>query len=140
MVQMLTRLLVKRRNWLEVYPKDLSWNQAIFNLYLNDLFYLAGFTEFCNFRDNKTFDACDNDLNNLIKRLEHDAFLAIEYFETNNIKLNKEKCHRLVSRHNYENVWVKMGDKKKRNLYFDDHLILICKKARKKTSSVSKII
>ena len=33
-----------------------------------------------------------------------------------------------------------MGDKKKRNLYFDDHLILIYKKARKKTSSVSKII
>ena len=84
-----------------MYPKDLSWNQAIFNLYLNDLFYLAGFTEFCNFRDDKTFHACDNDLNKLIKRLEHDAFLAIEYFETNNIKLNKEKCHRLVSRHNY---------------------------------------
>ena len=100
----------------------------------------SGFTEFCNFRDDKTFHACDSDLNNLIKRLEHDAFLAIEYFETNNIKLNKEKCHRLVSRDNYENVWVKMGDKKKRNLYFDDHLILIYKKARKKTSSVSKII
>ena len=75
----------------------------------------------------------------MIKRLEHDAFLAIEYFETNNIKLNKEKCHRLVSRHNYENIWAKMGDKKEINLNFDDHAILICKKARKKLVVVARL-
>ena len=57
-----------------------------------------------------TFHACDNDLKILIKRLEHDAFLAIEWFEANNMKLNKDKCHLLVSGHKYENVWVKMGD------------------------------
>ena len=57
------------------------------------------------------FHAC-NDLNNLIKRLEHVAFLATEWFETNIIKFNKDKCHLLVSGHKYENVWVKMGDEK----------------------------
>ena len=31
-----------------------------------------------NFTDDTTFHAYDNDLNNLIKRLEHDAFLAYE--------------------------------------------------------------
>ena len=46
-----------------------------------------------------TFHGCHNDLNNLIKRLEHDVFLAIELFETNNMKLNKDKCHLLVSVH-----------------------------------------
>ena len=35
-----------------------------------------------------TFHACDNDLNNLIKRLEDNDFLAIEWFETDNMKLN----------------------------------------------------
>ena len=44
---------------------------------LNDLFYLSDFTEVCNYADDATFHACDNDLNNLIKSLEHDAFLAI---------------------------------------------------------------
>ena len=43
-------------------------------------------------------------------RLKHEAFLAIEWFETNNMKLNKDKCHLLVSGHKFENVWVKMGD------------------------------
>ena len=44
---------------------------------LNDLFYLSDFTEVCNYADDTTFHACDNDLNNLIKSLEHDAFLTI---------------------------------------------------------------
>ena len=68
--------------------------------------------EVCNFADDITFHACDNDLNNLIKRLEHDAFLVIGWYETNNMKLNKDKCHLLVSGHKYEDVWVKMGDEK----------------------------
>ena len=120
------------------------------NLYLNDLFYLADFTEVYNFADDITFHACKNDLNNLTKKLEHDTFLAIEWFETNNMKINKEKCHVLVSRHKYENGWVKMGDEKMwesaeqkllgvklgRNLSFDNHVI----SKREKTNSVRKII
>ena len=82
------------------------------NLYLNDLFYLADFTEVCNFADDITFHACKNDLNNLTKRLEHDNFLAIEWFETNNMKINKEKCHVLVSRHNMKMFGLKWGMKK----------------------------
>ena len=91
-------------------PQESVLGPVLFNLSLNDLFYLADFTEVCNFADDTTFQACDNDLNNLINRLEHDAFLAIEWFETNKMKLNKDKCHLLVSGHKYENVWVKMGD------------------------------
>ena len=58
----------------------------LFNLYLNDLFYFADFTEVCNFADDTTLHGCDNDLNTLIMRLEHGASLAID-----NIKLNKGK-------------------------------------------------
>ena len=39
-----------------------------------------------------TFHACDNDLNNLKNKLEHDVFLE-EWSETNNMKVNKDKCH-----------------------------------------------
>ena len=45
-------------------------------------------------------------------RLEHDALLAIEWFENNYIKVSKEKCHFLVFGHKYENVWDEMGEKK----------------------------
>ena len=51
-------------------------------------------------------------VNFLIKRLEHDSFLAIEWFENNNMKLNQDKCHLLVSGYKNENVWANIGKEK----------------------------
>ena len=54
----------------------------LLNVYLKDLFFLSEYTDLFNFaEDDTTFYACDMDLNSLIKRLEHDSFLAIELFE-----------------------------------------------------------
>ena len=52
------------------------------------------------------------DLNSLIQRLEHDSFLAIEWFENNNMKLNQDKCHLLISGYKNENVWANIGNEK----------------------------
>ena len=84
----------------------------LFNIYLNDLFFLYEFTNLHNFADGTTFYACDMDLNSLIKRLEHDTFLAIEWFENNNMKLNQDKFHLLVSGYKNENVWANIGNEK----------------------------
>ena len=84
----------------------------LFDIYLNDLFYLAESTNVCNFADDTTFYACDKDVNSLINRLEHDSYLAIEWFENNSMKLNQDKCHLLVSGFKYENVWAKIGKTK----------------------------
>ena len=88
-----------------MYRKDMSVN-------LNDLFYISDFGKVCNSADGRTFHACDNDLNNLIKKLEHDAFLAIGWFTAKNMKLNKGNWQLLVAGHQYENVSDKMGMKK----------------------------
>ena len=81
----------------------------LFSIYLNDLFYLIESTEVCNFADT-TFFACDENLT-LIKRLEHDSLLTIEWFQ-NNMKLNQDKCHLLVSGCKHENVWAQIGDER----------------------------
>ena len=78
-------------------------------IYLNELFFLIESTEVWNFADNTTFYACDKDLNHLINRLEHDSFLAIEWFENNSMKLNDDKCHLLISGHKYENYLFYLG-------------------------------
>ena len=57
-------------------PQGSVLGLLLFNIYLNHLFFLPGFTDLCNFADDTTFYACDTDLNSLIKRLEHDSFLA----------------------------------------------------------------
>ena len=50
------------------------------------------------------------DLGNLVRRLEHDSLIAIEWFESNYMKLNEDKCHFLVSGHKYEHLWVNLGN------------------------------
>ena len=74
-----------------------------FNIYLNDLFYLAEFTEVCNFADDTAFFAYDKDLKTLISRLGHYSHFATEWFASN-------KCHLLVllvSGYKHENIWAR---------------------------------
>ena len=49
---------------------------------------------------------CDMDLGSIIRSLEHDTCSTIEWFENNYMELNKDKCHRLVSSHKFEHLWI----------------------------------
>ena len=114
----------------------------LFNSYLNDLFHLTESTEVCNFADDTKFFACDKNLNSLTKRLEHDSLLAVEWFQNNNMKLNQDKCHLLVSGYKHENVWAQIGDEIiwesnkhtllglqiDKNLNFNEYVSSFCKK------------
>ena len=90
------------------------------------------------------------DLESLITRLDHDAVLAIEWFESNYIKLNQDKCHFLFSEHKYETLFVNVGETKiweskqqkllgiliDRDLKFDEYVLSQCKKADKKLTAM----
>ena len=104
-------------------------------------------TDVCNFADDTTFFACDSNLKDLMQKL------AIEWFESNYMKLNEDKCHLLVAGHRHETLWANIGDtwiweskNEKllgvvidRNLDFDDYVFTLCKKAGKKSSALSRI-
>ena len=134
-------------------PQGSVLGPLLFNIYLNDLFDIAESTNLCNFADDTTFYACDGDVSSLINRLEHDSYLAIEWFENHSMKLNQEKCHLLVSGFKYENVWAKIGKTKiweskkqkllgveiDRTLSFDEHIASLCGKAGKKLSVLARL-
>ena len=116
-----------------------AYGPLLLNINLNGLFYLTESTEVCNFADDTTFFACNEDLNFLIKRLEHDSLLAIKWFQNNNMKSNQDKCHLFISGCKHENVWVHLGDETiwesntqkllglqiDRNLNFNEHMSFI---------------
>ena len=56
-----------------------EWSYLLINdsYLISDSFCLANFSEMCDFADGTALHACHNDLNNLIKKLEHEVFLAL---------------------------------------------------------------
>lgn len=151
-----TKINTSFSSWTELLlgvPQGSVLGPLLFNIYINDLFWINEETDVCNYADDTTFYACDQSLNSLLLRVEHDALLAIEWFECNYMKLNKDKCHLLVSGHKHECIWAKVGQDKiwesahekllgvtiDKNLTFDYHISNICAKAGKKLTALSRI-
>ena len=121
---------------------------AIIYIYINDLFFINDNTDVCNYADDTTFYKCDKDINNLMKSLEHDSLLAIEWFDSNYMKLNENKCHFTMAGHKHEHIWAKIGQTmiwEQKNvkllgvhidskLSFNDHVTSLCVKAGRKHS------
>ena len=82
----------------------------LFNIYINDLFWICDDTEICNFADDNTFNACDQKLDKLIEKLECVSLKAITWLKLNYMELNEDKCHLLISGHKLENMWAMVGD------------------------------
>ena len=125
----------------------------LFNIYLNDLFFLLADTHVCNFADDTTLNACDLELQNILNELEDNALTAISWFENNYMKLNQSKCHFLTSG-STEHLWVKVGNEKiweslsekllgltvDKNLNFNLHLKTLCKKVNQKVSALARVV
>ena len=110
-------------------------------------------TDVYNFADDTTFHVCDSSLEDLVNMPEHDANLAIEWFDCSYMKLNEDKCHLIISGHKSEAIWAKIGQTKiwenknqkllglkiDHQLNFDGYLISLCKKAGKKLSALARL-
>ena len=141
-----TKINVSFSSWTELLsgvPQGSILGPILFNIYLNDLFFVFSNTSICNLADDTTPYVCDTDLPSLLQKLESDTISAIMWFDANYMKLNQSKCHVLFAGNTPEYQWAKVGvetiwesnqekllglviDKK---LNFDGHLSILCKKS-----------
>ena len=68
----------------------------LFNVFINELFFLVEETEICNYADDTTMYVYGHKLEHILSSLETDAQTLPKLFLDNSMKLNPEKCHLLI--------------------------------------------
>ena len=131
-------------------PQGSVLGPLLFNIYLNDLFWTQKYSEVCNLADDTTYYSSDLELKELIRKLEHDSALALEWFDCNYMKLNTDKCHLLVAGQKNEHIFAKIGkdllwESKTEcllgvtidnQLRFKEHISKLCKVANNKVTAL----
>ena len=134
-------------------PQGSVLGPLLFNIYINDLFYLLKDADICNYADDTTIYVCDNHLENIQNRLERDALKLSGWFHENYMKLNDDQCHLLVFVDKTNDVSVTVGNSLikesseekllgvtiDKDLSFKTHLDSLCKKASQKLHALARI-
>ena len=129
-----------------VYHKDL-----LFNIFLNFIFYFTGKVKFANYADNNTAYAIDHNIQELLRVLETETSVILNWFRINEIKSNDDKCHLIVA--NTSNVSVTIGSEiieasnsvkllginMDNELKFNTHISKICKKGNQKLHALARV-
>ena len=123
----------------------------LFNIFLCDMLFVLSQTDFASYADDNTPYVEANNIDEVIAILENDSIQLFKWFPDNQMKVNKDKCHLVIS--NNEKVSIKIDNIELENtsskkllgividskLNFKEHLEGIIKKASRKVNVLSRV-
>ena len=133
-------------------PQGSILGPLLFNIYLNDLFYVTEGIGIANYADDNTPYASAVDTVSLLNTLEKNVEILRNWFENNFFKLNADKCNLLISNHDEDasiiinneiiegNKSVKLlGIKIDNEVKFKEHVTSLCQKVSQKLHALARI-
>ena len=79
-------------------PQGSILGPLLFNIFLNDIFFFILETELCNFADDNTLYACENNIKNILEKLTRDTNRILDWFSHNSMIANPAKFQLYVFR------------------------------------------
>ena len=132
-------------------PQGSILGPLLFNIFINDIFYFISDISIANYADDNTPYTTEKSITSLIEILEVETNVLLQWFKTNEMRPNEDKCHLLVI--NQENVSVTLGNEKiscsstvdllgikiDDKLNFNEHVSKLCKKGNQKLHALARI-
>ena len=133
-------------------PQGSIIGPLLFNIYINDMFFIVDERKLANYADDTTPYAIESNIETILNSLGNDTSILIKWFNDNYFKMNANKCHLLITNHDdkvsaiiggqtiYNSKSVKLlGVCIDNNLHFSEHVSNICKTVSKKLHALRRV-
>ena len=99
--------------WIDIsvgVPQGSVLGPLLFNIFINDLFFMIIRSDVCNFADDNTLYSCDKKLGNIFVNLKTDLKNVLYWFQVDSMKANPSKFQFMI-----------LGDKKNNTFVLNIH-------------------
>ena len=78
-------------------PQGSILGPLLFNIFINDIFFFLTEAKLANYADDNSTYVLEDEIFKLLKLLESETSIVLDWFKTNEMKSNSDKCHLIIA-------------------------------------------